>query len=145
MTTANELELHEILARANRQRTKKERAEILQKYDSVLLKTVLTGNFSESIQFRIPEGLPPGIKIPENIKAKKLPEEFLPEFPTWLKSNNPNQPSMQETLRKFLYCLGQVGTENAKVLLAMKDKKLEELYPNLTLEIVQMAYNPTEE
>jgi len=56
----------EIMDKISKASTKKEKVELLEKYDSLALKNILKGTFDDAIVWILPDGNPPYTPAPES-------------------------------------------------------------------------------
>jgi len=132
------LSLNEIFTKVQDVRAMKDRVDILQANDCYALRLVLQGNFNEWVQFDLPEGSPPfkednnvpdrsAGRIDKNIKIlKKL-------------TKGSAMNSTKKEIR-FVQFLESVNVNDAKIVIAMKDKELKKLFPALTPVLVDKAF-----
>lgn len=99
------------------------------------LKTVLKYTFHKDIQFELPKGAPPykEMETPENWGHNRLPRE-LRKFQYFVTGNNLN-PIKRESL--FIEVLESVSPEEAKLVLMMKEKKLN--YKGINRKLIEEA------
>lgn len=99
------------------------------------LKTVLKYTFHKDIQFELPKGAPPykEMETPENWGHNRLPRE-LRKFQYFVTGNNLN-PIKREAL--FIEVLESVSPEEAKLVLMMKEKKLN--YKGINRKLIEEA------
>jgi hypothetical protein len=91
--------------------------------------------FDPNIKFLLPEGDPP-FRASQFDEPKALMQE-INRFYLFVEGGNPNlKPLRREQI--FIQVLEAVSADDAKLLLAMKDKKSP--YKGITKEIVQAAY-----
>lgn len=133
------LSLSEILNNASEFDKKQDRINYLRANDSPALRALLKYAYDEKVKFLLPEGDPP-------YKPNELPDQEgilyseLRRLYLFIEGGNPNlKPVRREYL--FVQLLETVNKDDAKLLLAVKDKKIpykgitkkfvEELYPGL--------------
>lgn len=133
------LSLSEILQNASEFDKKQDRINYLYANDSPALRAILKYAYDEKVKFLLPEGDPP-------YKPNELPDQEgilyseLRRLYLFIEGGNPNlKPVRREYL--FVQLLETVNKDDAKLLLAVKDKKIpykgitkkfvEELYPGL--------------
>jgi hypothetical protein len=133
------LSLSEILKKASEFDKKQDRIDYLNKWDSAALRALFKYAYDEKVKFLLPEGEPP-------YKPNELPDQEgnlyseLRRLYLFIEGGNPNlKPMRREYL--FVQLLETVNKEDAKLLIAVKDKKIpykgitkkfvEELYPGL--------------
>lgn len=130
---------HEVLEKIAQTKATKTRISILKNNSSFALKTILQANFRDDIKFDIPEGTPP-YKPDEGITGNQL--QHIDKAITTLKHLLTTNKSIENVKKEsmFINLLETVHAKDAKILIAMKDKTLRELYPGLTENIVEKAY-----
>ncbi len=133
------LSLSEILKKASEIEKKQDRINYLLANDSAALRAILKYAYDDKVKFLLPEGEPP-------YKPNELPDQEgilyseLRRLYLFIQGGNDNlKPVRREYL--FVQLLETVNKEDAKLLLAVKDKKIpykgitkkfvEELYPGL--------------
>lgn len=129
----------EILKAINDAETPEQKTELLKEWGGQSpLNYVLSFNFSDNLKFDLPEGVPP-YKRDEAThtdfqgalvhQVKKL-TNCLP---------NVKMPKMRKE-NIFISVLESIPPKSADIVLAMKDKALQELYPNITKELVKECF-----
>jgi hypothetical protein len=129
---------YEIFDKVQSVRAMKDRVEILQENESFVLKSILQINFNDWIQFDLPEGEPPFTKdknppefsagrIEKQIKLLKM---FIPE----------SKLSRVKKEVKFIQLLESLHYKDSEIIVAIKDKKLNKLYPALTPVLIKKAF-----
>ena len=133
------LGLAEILKKASELEKKQDKIEYIRKYDSHALRAVLKYAYDPKVKFLLPEGEPPykpnDLPDQENILYSELRRLYL-----FIEGGNEGlKPVRREYL--FIQLLESVDKEDAKLICAVKDKKIpykgitkkfvEELYPGL--------------
>ena len=125
----------QFLTQINELKKKEDRIEALKYNSHASVKTILKYMFDPRIKFLLPEGDPP-FRASQFDEPKALMQE-INRFYLFVEGGNPNlKPLRREQI--FIQVLEAVSAEDAKLLLAMKDKKSP--YKGITKEIVQAAY-----
>lgn len=109
------------------------------KTDSVYIKRCLYEAYSEWETFYLPEGAPE-YESPEgdsDIAPMKLLTPQAMRYFDHFKNKNTSK-HIRENL--FIRMLRDLSFEESRCLIAIKDKKLHELYPNITREVVDNAF-----
>ena len=129
---------HEVLEKIQKAKSEPTRLKALQANDSFALKTILQVNFREDLIFQLPEG-PPPYTPDEGVAGEQLSpiNKAIRQLQHCVSTSKVPQWKKEQL---FIRLLETVHAEDAKVLIAMKDKKLTEVYPNLTKKLVQKAY-----
>lgn len=129
----------EFLKEINDAQDEKKREELLYTYGKTSpLNMLLSLNFSESISLELPEGMPP----------YKRDEETHPDLLTPLASQivrlkacvSTNKIPKFKKEQIFIQVVEMIPPCDADVLVSCKDKSLEELYPNITKELVKKVF-----
>lgn len=130
------LSISEILKRASEITDDSSRVAWLQQNASTTLHTVLRGAFDPSIKWQLPEGDPPYKPCDLVDQHHRLFTETRKLY-LFVEGGN---PSLKQTRREQLYIelLESVDPEDAKLLLAIKEKRLP--YPGVTKSIVDQAF-----
>ena len=129
---------HEVLTKVSKSKTPVTKVKTLQSNESFALKTILQANYNDSVQFDLPEGDAP------YREDEGLPGEQVQTINKAI--NNLRHCVIQSKIPKwkkeeiFIRLLETVHAEDAKLLIAMKDKRLEEVYPGLSRKVVEKAF-----
>lgn len=130
------LSISEILDRVSRASSKQEKIDMLRQYDSFALRTVLKGALDPNIEWLLPEGEPPyksnslvGQETMLYVEAKKM---YL-----FVKGGNDNLKQLRREAL-FIQMLETIDPKDAKLLCAMKDKKIP--YKGITRNMVSEAF-----
>lgn len=131
--------LSEILQKAAKQKKVADRVGILQHNDSDTMRKVLKYTFSEKITFdQLPEGEPPyqpnSLVDVENVLFAETRRLYL--------FTDGGNPDLRQTRKEqlFIEVLENVDSQDAKLLIGMKDKKLPEEYKGITKTVVEKAF-----
>jgi hypothetical protein len=131
------LTIHEILTRVGTRKTKEERIEVLKEYNCLALRDILKGGFDEEIQFLLPEGEPPYEPAPERnppTTLHKMSKKF-----RYFAVGGPGERLPKARVEKmFIQVLEAIDPRDAKLVIAMKDKKLD--YRGLNKKLVSEAF-----
>ena len=129
----------EILQIVNDASTKPERISLLEQYNVRPLRNVLALNFDKNIALDLPEGAPPfkrDEREPVGMSAASLYTESR-RLARCIESD-PLPKLKKEAV--FVQILEGIHYQEADVIIACKDRNLEEMYPNITREIVRKAF-----
>jgi len=119
--------ISEVLQKAHNAKTKAEKIAILKENDSQALRSIFIINYDESIVSLLPEGAPPYTpnEAPAGTEHTKLEHEARLLFHFF--KGGSNIPSLKrETM--FVQMLEGLHPDEAKVVIAAKDKKLNKRY-----------------
>jgi len=132
--------ISEIFRKVNNAKTKAEKTELLRKYNSQTLRSLLIWNFDESVKSMIPEGEVPFTPnpAPEGTDHVKLENEGKKLF-YFVKGG---ADSMSQTKREqiFLGMLESLHPDEAEVLILVKDKALQKKYTRISKALIQETF-----
>lgn len=134
--------ISEILSMVQAAATKAERIELIKKHNCLALRDVLKGGLDESLTWILPKGTPP--YRTEDGQPKGLSPSTLHKQSPRLRyfvAGGPGErltPAKRE--RIFINVLESVHPDEAKLLIAMKDRQLKKLYPCLTKSLVEAVF-----
>lgn len=129
--------VHEILTEVSALKTKKEKIQLLQQMNSLHLRNILRGAFDETIQWDLPEGTPPYTVNDQSPRAVRKISDQLKYFVT----GGPGAKLIAaKKQRMFISFLEQIHSKDGKVIIAMKDKKLAELFTGVKRDVVNEAF-----
>jgi hypothetical protein len=126
----------EILEKASKIASRKEKIDYLRENQSFPMKIVLQYALDPNIEWLLPPGAPPykanQLEDQESVLYHEAKKMYL-----FVKGGNDNlKPLRREAL--FLQLLENVTPEDAKLLLAAKDKKIP--YPGITYKLIKEAF-----
>ena len=143
--------LSEILTRVHKAKHTKDKEKILKEEDCQALRQILKWNFDPNIQTELPEGTPPYVanEAPEGTEHTLLRTEANNLWHFVMVNGKPADPNMQKTImeRTFTRLLEGLHKDEAKLLIAVKDKKLaynqkeKTGIKGLSIPILQEAFN----
>ena len=117
---------------------KKHKVELLRRLNSHC-KEILYHAFHPNIKFLLPEGTPPYVfrGTPE-----AFPTTLYPEVRTFYIFCEGGGANVNQIRREaiFIQLLEKIHPDEAKVVIAMKDKNFEELYDTITYDVVREAF-----
>jgi len=128
--------ISEILRTASSMKDKKKKIEFLQKNNQKAIKTVLKAMYDPGLESLLPEG-EPSYNPAEDAEAEGILYKQSKQIPYFFKGTG--HDAMKQVYREniFIRLLESVDPKDAKLLIAMKDKKQ---YSGLTIEILNSAY-----
>ena len=128
--------IFEILQEVSDKKTEKEKIEILRQHeDNNVLKTILAGAYYDGVKWNLPPGEPP-FKPCDPVNAENFLYGETKRLYLFCEGGPPLTNLRRETL--FVEMLESVHPEDAKILLAMKEKKLP--YKGLTKSVIAKAF-----
>ena len=137
--------LHEILIKVNNAKDKPKKIEVLRENDSVPLRQVLKGAFDPKIKWDLPEGTPP-YKVndaPAGTEHTTLHTESRRLWHFVEGADKKLSKSKKEIM--FIQMLEGLHADDAKLLIAVKEKELNKMYKGLTDAVVKDAFRWNEE
>ena len=132
--------LYEFLKEVNDAPSKAERVRMLQAFNVKPLKTMLQLAFDKNIQLDVPEGAPPfkrDEREPIGMSSTDLMNETRRLARTAVGTTDINKVR-KETI--FVQILEGIHYTEADLVIACKDKKLGDMFPNVTREVVRKAF-----
>ena len=136
--------LSEILTKVHGAKTKAQKIKILQEEDCLALRQICQWSFNPTIESELPSGTPPYMEndAPEGTEHTLLRTEGNGLW-HYVKTNNKSaDPNLQSTVRErmFIRLLEGLHKDEAKLLIAVKDKKLHQVYKGLSTQVVTEAF-----
>lgn len=131
---------HEIFTEVDQETSRARKIEILRKYSSPELKTILGYTYDPRVNWLLPETTPPYTAVHENADVEGRFYYELKKLYLFVAGNSDAQRNLKQTRREQLYIqmLESISPEDAKILIAMKDRKLP--YKGLTRKLVEEAF-----
>lgn len=117
-----------------------EREAKLRQYGALSpLNFLLSMNFDTTIKFQLPDGMPP------YKRDEAVHQDLNAPLSTCIKrilNCLVSTPRLTKTRKEFMFIqiLEGIGHQEADILVACKDRALEELYPLITKELVQKVF-----
>ena len=134
--------LSEVLTKVHRAKTKSDKVRILREEDCMALRQILKWNFDPNIESDLPEGTPPYVEneAPEGTEHMLLRTEG-DKLYNFIKGAQKHQSTVRE--RMFIRLLEGLHKDEAKLLCAVKDKKLGSAggIKGLSVPVVSEAFN----
>jgi len=132
--------ISEIFTKINNAKDKPKKVEVLKQYDSPGIRMVLKGAFDPKIEWDLPPGTPPYIanEAPAGTEHTFLEVEAKRLYNFAKGGNNQLNQIRKETL--FIQILEGLHSDEAKVLIDVKNKSLNKTYKGLTSEMVKEAF-----
>lgn len=137
---AKKILVSEVLDLVAKTDSRKEKIEILRKYNSLELRDILKGAFDDTVQFILPKGLPP---IDEDEKRKYDKAHLAREtkkFRYFVKNGPGEQVNSMRREKMFIDLLYRIDSSEVPLVCHMKDKTLDGVYKGLTKKVVQEAF-----
>ena len=137
--------LSEILTKVNNAKVKEEKIKILKQNDSVPLRQILKGAFDPKIEWDLPEGTPP-YKQNEAPAGTEHTVLYTESKRLWHFIKGAD-PKLSKTRKEMMYIqmLEGLRADEAKLLINVKEKNLNNTYKGLTDAVVKEAFGWNED
>lgn len=119
-----------------------DRVEYLKSEDSFSVKTILQANFNPHILFDLPDGVPPYTPDdkPGDQTLGRL-DKLIKVLPRLIVEGKPSVGLVKiNKENKFIQLLEAINAKDALVIIAMKDKKLTDLFPVIDYTLAKAAF-----
>tara|TARA_B100001769_G_C22098416_1_gene592746 strand:+ start:219 stop:686 length:468 start_codon:yes stop_codon:yes gene_type:complete len=132
--------ISEVLRKISNAKTKKEKVDLFQKYNSVALRQLMIINFDETVVSEIPEGDVPYTPndAPVGTDHTRLESEYKGLYRFFKGGDNRLKSLKRETM--FIQLLEGLSAEEAELLCLVKDGRLTEKYKRITKSVVSEAF-----
>ena len=129
--------VHEIFTRINNAKDKPAKIAILKQFDNNAMRQLLKAAFDPKIKFDLPEGNPSYIKneAPAGTEHTSLASEARKLYHFIVGGNNTINKLKKETM--FIQMLEGLHEKDAEVLMAVKNKTLNNAYKGLTAQMLK--------
>ena len=133
--------VHEIFTKINNAKDKPQKIDILRSFYNQAMRTLLKAAFDPKIKFDLPEGNPPFIRneAPAGTEHTSLASEAKKLYHFVVGGNNQITKLKKETM--FIQMLEGLHGDDAEVLMAIKNKSLNNAYKGLTANLVKETFN----
>lgn len=130
----------EIFKTANEIENISDRVRYLRKWDSEQLRILVKAAYNPKIEWVLPEGSVPHMSCEGPARTNLLKASR--DLYIYVKGG---ADSLQNIRREvlFIQLLEALSIEEAELLIFIKDQSVEELYPNLTFEVMELAFPST--
>ena len=132
--------VHEIFTKINNAKDKPQKIAVLRQFDNQAMRQLLKAAFDPKIKFDLPEGNPPYIKdeAPVGTEHNSLAQEARKLYHFVVGGNNTINKLKKETM--FIQMLEGLHEKDAEVLMAIKNKNLNNIYKGLTAQMVKETF-----
>lgn len=137
---SGDLLFSEVLTKVNNAKDRAKKVEILKQYNHPSLRMLIKGSFDPSIEWEIPEGVPPYMEnsAPKGTEHTILKTEAKRLWHFIKGADTKTTRTQKETL--FIQMLEGLQADEAKLLLTVKDKTLHRTYKGLSDSVVKEAF-----
>ena len=132
--------ISEVLRKISNAKTKKEKVDLFQKYNSVARRQLMIINFDETVVSEIPEGDVPYTPndAPVGTDHTRLESEYKGLYRFFKGGDSRLKALKRETM--FIQLLEGLSAEEAELLCLVKDGRLTEKYKRITKAVVSEAF-----
>ena len=132
--------VHEIFTQINNAKDKPKKIAVLKQHDSPAMRQLLKAAFDPKIEWDLPEGIPPYIanEAPAGTEHTSLLSEARKLYHFVVGGNNTINKLKKETM--FIQMLEGLQQKDAEVLIAIKNKNLNNIYKGLTAQMVKETF-----
>ena len=138
---SKKLSLAEVLTEAGNQKSKQDKIDYLRKNGSVQLQTVLKGAYDDAVVWDLPEGKPPYRKddAPRGFEYTNL-YRVARKFAWFVKGGKGKHLPAVRREKMFIDILESLHSDEAELVLNMKEKSLMGKYNGITSALVAEAF-----
>ena len=132
--------VHEIFTQINNAKDKPKKIAVLKQHDNPAMRQLLKAAFDPKIEWDLPEGIPPYIanEAPAGTEHTSLLSEARKLYHFVVGGNNTINKLKKETM--FIHMLEGLQQKDAEVLIAIKNKNLNNIYKGLTAQMVKETF-----
>lgn len=132
--------VHEIFTQINNAKDKPKKIAVLKQHDNPAMRQLLKAAFDPKIEWDLPEGIPPYIanEAPAGTEHTSLLSEARKLYHFVVGGNNTINKLKKETM--FIQMLEGLQQKDAEVLIAIKNKNLNNVYKGLTAQMVKETF-----
>ncbi len=133
--------VHEIFTQINNAKDKPKKIAVLKQHDNPAMRQLLKAAFDPKIEWDLPEGIPPYIanEAPAGTEHTSLLSEARKLYHFVVGGNNTINKLKKETM--FIQMLEGLQQKDAEVLIAIKNKNLNNVYKGLTAQMVKETFD----
>ena len=133
--------VHEIFTQINNAKDKPKKIAVLKQHDNPAMRQLLKAAFDPKIEWDLPEGIPPYIanEAPAGTEHTSLLTEAKRLYHFIVGGNNTINKLKKETM--FIQMLEGLQEKDAEVLIAIKNKNLNNVYKGLTAQMVKETFD----
>lgn len=130
---------HEVFEKIQSVRAASDRIQILKENSSFAIRSILQINFNDWIKLDLPEGTPPYTKDtnPPEFSSARIDNAI--KIFKYLVVGDKKLTKVRKEV-KFIQLLEALNEKDAAIMVAIKDKNLEKLYPAVTPTLVRKAF-----
>ena len=135
---------HEVFEHISKTESFHDRVKLLQEYQSFAIRTILQFNFTPSLSLDLPAGAPPytADEMPANYSLGRIDKQIKILGRLVLYSGQTSSVGLAKIQKEtmFVRLLESISAQDALVILAMKEKELEKMFPMITKVLVMAAF-----
>lgn len=131
-----------IINEANSAETVAGKTSVLKHNESDVLKILLRLSNDQSVKWLLPSGAPPYKPTDAANDVQGRLYNDIKKFYLFVEGGNPPPPQIPNHKRELLFIqlLESIDPEDARLILAVKDKDLTRLYPTITVDVINEAF-----
>lgn len=137
---AKKLLISEILDLVGKAESRKEKIDILRKHNCLELRDILKGAFDDTVQFLLPQGVPPINEDEKKLYDKTRLMSETKKFRYFVKGGPGEQVNRVRREKMFIDILYRIDSKEVPLVCHMKDKTLDGVYKGLTKKLVAEAF-----
>jgi hypothetical protein len=137
---AKKLLVTEMLELVGKAESRKEKLELLQKFNCLELRDILKGAFDDTVQFLLPSGIPPIDEKEKKLYDKTRLMSETKKFRYFVKGGPGEQVNRVRREKMFIDILYRIDSKEIPLVCHMKDKTLDGVYKGLTKKLVAEAF-----
>jgi hypothetical protein len=138
MAGKNKILLHVVMDEVAKAKTRKDKSDVLLKYNSQALRDFLHGSFDDNIQWNLPKGSPP-FKEHEGDDFQYMEDHTLKLY-MFVKGGKGEKIPVLTRESTFIKMLEAIHPKDAELIIAMKDKKVEGRFKGLTKKLIKDTF-----
>ena len=128
--------IYETLEKIDKLKQHKRKVDQLKEAGDFVLLTIIQGAYSKNIDLKMPPGAPP-YETNEGAEEKEVTKKALGTMVRTIMDTNIIQWKREKIFTDFLK---SINPQDAKLVIAMKDKDLTSVFPTINKELAQEAF-----
>jgi len=127
--------VYDMLKAVNAKVAKSDKLKVLEENDCRVLRYILQASYDDNVQSLLPDGEPPftPVKKEERVTLHAIEKDI----PKIFKNGPMHRESLTKVEVEFMNMLSQLETNEAKLLVLSKDKKIQSEFKRITKPVVQ--------
>ena len=137
---AKKLLVTEVLELVAKIDSRKDKIAMLREHNSLELRDILKGAFDDTIEFILPQGVPPIDESEKRLYDKTRLMSETKKFRYFVKGGPGEQVNRVRREKMFIDILYRIDSREIPLVCHMKDKTLDGVYKGVTKKLVQEAF-----